>query len=64
MKYNSMYYRCKKCDEPLNFTLDVGDLFTIVEGNPRIPVLYVLGCPDCGFTLNTRLMLLDPVRSD
>ena len=60
MRNKSKYYKCKKCNEGLSFTIDTGEATEIVEGNNRIPILYSLCCPDCGFLVTSRLMIINP----
>ena len=60
MRSRSKYYKCKKCEENLSFTIDTGQEVEITEGNNRIPILYALGCPECGFMITSRLMIINP----
>jgi len=46
------------------WTIDVGTPIAIVEGQPRVPLLYIYGCESCGYQKNIRLMIINPAKDD
>jgi hypothetical protein len=63
MKFVSDYWTCK-CGESMVWTLDIGTPIALVKNQPRIPVLYVYGCQECGYQKNIRLMIINPATQD